>query len=61
MSIDLANLRGILTAVLLVLFIALVRTTWSAARRSTYERAAQAPLEEDVGVDAGRPTPGART
>ena len=37
MSIDLANLRGILTAVLLVLFIALVRTTWSAARRATYE------------------------
>jgi cytochrome c oxidase cbb3-type subunit 4 len=53
MALD--TLRGIVTAVLFVLFIALVAWAWSGKRRAVFQKMAQLPLEEDAGVPAAQP------
>ena len=45
MEIDL--FRGLVTAALLLLFIALIGWTWSRKRKDTFEKAARMPLDED--------------
>ena len=40
--------RGVVTAVLLALFIRLVTWAWSKARRPAFDAAARMALEEDV-------------
>ena len=44
MEIDL--FRGLVTAVLLILFVALIAWTWSQKRNNTFDEAARMPLEE---------------
>jgi cytochrome c oxidase cbb3-type subunit IV len=44
---DMGLLRGIVTAVLFVLFLALIAWAWSGRRRELFERMAKMPLEED--------------
>jgi cytochrome c oxidase cbb3-type subunit 4 len=39
--------RGIMTAILLVLFLWLVAWAWNKRRKSDFEKAARAPLEEE--------------
>lgn len=43
---DIATFRGIVTGVLLVLFIALIIWAWSSRRREQFEAAARLPLED---------------
>ena len=43
---DMDLIRGLLTAVLFVLFIGLWLRSWSKKRHSEYDAAAQLPLEE---------------
>jgi cytochrome c oxidase cbb3-type subunit 4 len=52
--LTLGTLRGIVTAVLLGLFIRLVIWAWSKARRPAFEAAARMALEDDAlpGEDA---------
>lgn len=50
---EIETFRGIMTGVLLVLFVAIVIGAASRKRRDTYESAARMPLEEDAG-----PVPG---
>lgn len=38
---------GLLTLLLMLVFIGIVAWAWSARRRKTYEKAARMPLEED--------------
>jgi cytochrome c oxidase cbb3-type subunit IV len=45
--LDLGIFRGILTAILLVLFLALVFWAFSPKRKNAFERAARAALEDD--------------
>ncbi len=45
---DLGVFRGIITGVLLVLFIWLVAWAWSKARKAEFDAAARLPLEEDT-------------
>lgn len=45
---DIGTVRGLITAALIVLFIALIFWAWSGKRRATFERAARMPLEDDV-------------
>ena len=45
---DLNTFRGIVTGVLLVLFVWLTVWAWSKARRPAFEEAARLPLEEDL-------------
>ncbi|MGA3159032.1 MAG: CcoQ/FixQ family Cbb3-type cytochrome c oxidase assembly chaperone [Steroidobacteraceae bacterium] len=40
-------ISGVVTAVLIVLFAALIGWCWSGARRKAYDAAARLPLEED--------------
>lgn len=47
---DIDTFRGIVTAVLLGLFIWLVVWAWSKARKPAFDEAARLPLEED-GLD----------
>jgi cytochrome c oxidase cbb3-type subunit 4 len=44
---DLGTLRGIFTAILLALFIALVFWTFSSKRKASFDRAARAALDDD--------------
>lgn len=44
---DINTLRGIETAILLVLFIGLVIWVYSKKRKATFDEAARMPLEED--------------
>jgi cytochrome c oxidase cbb3-type subunit IV len=44
---DINTFRGIVTGVLLVLFISLVVWAWSKSRRADFEAAARLPLEEE--------------
>lgn len=44
---DLGTFRGIVTAVLLVLFVALTIWAYSSKRKPDFDRAARAALEED--------------
>jgi len=39
--------RGIVTGVLLVLFVWLIAWAWSKSRKKAFDEAARAPLEED--------------
>ena len=47
MSADLPTLRGIVTAILIVLFAGIVAWAWSHRRRADFEAASKLPLEED--------------
>jgi cytochrome c oxidase cbb3-type subunit 4 len=44
---DINTFRGIVTGVLLVLFLCLIGWAWSRKRASAFEAAARAPLEEE--------------
>ena len=44
---DIGIFQGVITAVLLVLFIGLVARTWSKKRTQEFESAAQMPLDDD--------------
>jgi cytochrome c oxidase cbb3-type subunit IV len=44
---DMGNLRGVITVVLLVLFVALWAWTWSRKRKKDFDEAARLPLEHD--------------
>ena len=45
---DSGTFFGLLTLVLMLLFVGIVVWAWSARRRDTYDAAARAPLEDDV-------------
>ncbi len=45
---DINDLRGLLTAVLLVAFIGLCFWAWSGRRKADFEASALLPLEEDM-------------
>lgn len=45
---DLGVFRGIITGVLLVLFVWLVAWAWSKSRKAEFDAAARVPLEEDA-------------
>jgi cytochrome c oxidase cbb3-type subunit 4 len=52
---NIGTFRGIVTAILLGLFVWLVVWAWSKARRPKFDAAARLPLEEDKDEDeAGR-------
>jgi cytochrome c oxidase cbb3-type subunit IV len=54
-GLNIGTLRGIVTAILLVLFVWLVIWAWSRKRRPKFDAAARLPLEEDRNEDeAGR-------
>lgn len=44
---DMGMLRGVITAALLVLFVALWITSWSRKRKQAFDEAARLPLAED--------------
>jgi cytochrome c oxidase cbb3-type subunit IV len=44
---DINTFRGIVTGVLLVLFLALIGWAWSKARRADFDAAARLPLEDE--------------
>ena len=44
--IDIDTFRGVVTAVLLALFVGLVAWAWSGARKATFDAAARLPLED---------------
>lgn len=44
---DVGTMRGIFTAVMLLLFIAITAWAWSGSRRKEFEEAARVPLEPD--------------
>ena len=46
--VSMGTFRGIITAVLLGLFVWLVVWAWSKGRRPAFDAAARIPLEEDV-------------
>jgi len=50
------TVRGIITLVLMVLFIALTVATWSRRRKPMYDAAARLPLEEADGETTGKTT-----
>lgn len=45
---DMGTFRGILTAVLLVLFVGICVYAWRRGRKGGFDRAAQMPLEDDT-------------
>ena len=47
-DLSMGTFRGIVTAVLLGLFVWLVVWAWSKARRPAFDAAARMPLEDDV-------------
>ena len=47
LSMTIGTFRGIITALLLVLFVWLVAWAWSRRRTPVFDAAARAPLEED--------------
>ena len=49
---DIGTFRGVLTAVLMVLFVALVIWAYSRRRRADFEAAARLPLDDDTDPDA---------
>ena len=54
---DMGTFRGVLTLVLMLLFIGLVVWAFSRRRRKDFEEAAQLPLEDDR-KPAAKPAPG---
>ena len=47
---DINTFRGIVTGVLLVLFLWLIAWAWSKARKPAFDAAARAPLEDEDGA-----------
>jgi cbb3-type cytochrome oxidase subunit 3 len=47
--------RGLMTLLLLVAFVAICAYAYSARRRSAYDELARLPLEEDAGLAGGSP------
>jgi cytochrome c oxidase cbb3-type subunit IV len=45
--VDINTFRGIVTGVLLVLFISLIVWAWSKSRRADFEAAARLPLDDE--------------
>jgi len=58
---DIGIFRGIVTAVLMVLFIALVFWAYSRRRHDEFEAAARLPLDDDGPPPANRRASGGRT
>lgn len=58
---DIGIFRGIVTAVLMVLFIALVVWAYSRRRHDEFEAAARLPLDDDGQPAANRRTSGGQT
>jgi cytochrome c oxidase cbb3-type subunit 4 len=50
---DSGTFFGLLTLVLMLVFVGIVVWAWSARRRETYEAAARAPLEDEVSKTDG--------
>jgi cytochrome c oxidase cbb3-type subunit 4 len=53
--VDTGTLSGIVTAVLLVVFLAVVAWSWSPRRRRSFDDTARLPLEEDDGPPRALP------
>lgn len=51
---DLGTVRGLLTAILLLLFLGIVFWAYSRKRRSDFDEAAQLPLEDERDEDRDR-------
>jgi cytochrome c oxidase cbb3-type subunit IV len=47
MDLDIGVARGLLTAILLVLFLGIWAWSWSRKRKKDFDEAAQLPLEDD--------------
>jgi cytochrome c oxidase cbb3-type subunit IV len=45
------NFRGLVTAILLGLFVWLIAWAWSKARRPAFDAAARMPLEDELGEE----------
>jgi cytochrome c oxidase cbb3-type subunit IV len=45
------TLSGIVTGLLIVLFVGLVAWAWSSARRESFDASARLPLEEDPNIN----------
>ena len=53
---DINIFRGIVTAVLLVLFVSLVVWAWSKSRKADFDAAARLPLDEEPNLhEEGKP------
>lgn len=48
---DLGTLRGLITLVLMLVFIGIVIWAWSSKRKKDFEEAARLPLEEDSAAE----------
>ncbi len=53
---DIGTFRGLLTLVLMTLFIGMVLWAYSRRRREDFDAAAQLPLEDDTGPERRRRT-----
>lgn len=51
MAIEINIVRGILTLILMLVFITLVVWLYGKRHKNTFDRAAQMPLEDDAAVD----------
>jgi cytochrome c oxidase cbb3-type subunit 4 len=51
---DIGTFRGVMTAILMLLFIALVFWAYSKRRNRDFDEAARLPLDEDDGLIGGR-------
>ncbi len=49
-TMDIATLRGVMTAILLVTFVGICVWAWSSRRKDRFDAAAQLPLEEDAAL-----------
>jgi cytochrome c oxidase cbb3-type subunit 4 len=56
--VDAGLLRGVFTALMLVLFVGICFWAWSGRRKSTFDEAARRPLEPDADAP---PAPGRHT
>ncbi len=45
---SLATISGIITAILIVLFLGIVVWAWSSKRKNDFDEAAQLPLEDEI-------------
>jgi cytochrome c oxidase cbb3-type subunit 4 len=55
---DIGTFRGVVTAVLMLLFVGLVLWAWSRRRHDDFEAAARLPLDDDADVPVGSRRPG---
>lgn len=51
---DIGTFRGVLTAILMLLFIGLVFWAYSRRRKEDFDAAARLPLDDDNGLDTDR-------